>query len=96
MDVVWGMDWFSSNSVYIGCKKKVIFTPTDRATPNDVITIILGGTVSTINLLFEREKSTLLILTKESSEGVNVVQVLVVYEFLEVFTEDVTSLPPER
>lgn len=55
---------------------------------------MFGGTVILINLLFEREKFTLLILTKESSEDVNVVQVPVVYEFLEDFPNNVTYLPP--
>ncbi|XP_050909288.1 uncharacterized protein LOC127123071 [Lathyrus oleraceus] len=96
IDVVLGMGLISANFMYVGCKEKVIFVPTDGATPDNMITIILGCTVSMINLLFKHEKFTLLILTKESSEGVNVVQVPIVYEFLDVFPEDVTSLPPER
>lgn len=61
-----------------------------------MITTLLGGTISIVNLLFEREKSTLLILTKESSEDMNVMQVIIVYNFPEVFPENVTSLPPGR
>lgn len=71
----------------------MIFIPTDGATPNDVITNILGSIISMMNLLFECKKYTLLILTKEN-KYVNVAQVLVVYEFPGVIPENVTSLPP--
>lgn len=49
-----------------------------------------------INFLFEREKYTLLILPKESSDDMNVAQVPIVCEFSEVLPEEVTSLSPER
>ncbi|XP_050897475.1 uncharacterized protein LOC127104332 [Lathyrus oleraceus] len=55
VDVVLGMDWLSANSLFIGCKEKLIIIPSSEATPKDVLTTIL-----------------------------------------EVFSEDVSSLPPER
>ncbi|XP_050877002.1 uncharacterized protein LOC127080744 [Lathyrus oleraceus] len=96
VDVVLGMDWLSSNSVFIGCEEKLIIIPSSEATPKDVLTTILEGTVGMVNFLFEKEKSVLLVLTKEPSDNLNVIQIPIVCEFLEVFPEDVTSLPPER
>ncbi|XP_050900642.1 uncharacterized protein LOC127107408 [Lathyrus oleraceus] len=96
VDVVLGMDWLSANSVFIGCEEKLIIIPSSEATPKDVLTTILEGTVDMVNLLFENEKSVLLVPTKEPSDNLSVTQIPVVCEFLEVFPEDVTSLPPER
>ncbi|XP_050920554.1 uncharacterized protein LOC127138206 [Lathyrus oleraceus] len=96
VDVVLGMDWISANSVFIGYEEKLIIIPSSEATPKDVLTIILEGTVGMVNFLFENEKSVLLVLTKESSDNLSVKKISVIYEFLEVFPEDVTSLPLER
>ncbi|XP_050916547.1 uncharacterized protein LOC127131677 [Lathyrus oleraceus] len=60
VDVVLGMDCLSANSVFIGCEEKLIIIPSSEATPKDVITTILEGTVGMINFLFENEKSVLL------------------------------------
>src|SRR3954468_22904576 len=96
VDVVLGMDWFSANSVFIGCEEKLIIIPSEEATPKDVLTTILEGTVGMINFLFEKEKSVLLVLTEETGDKLEVSQIAVVREFPDVFPEDVTSLPPER
>ncbi|XP_050889415.1 uncharacterized protein LOC127094651 [Lathyrus oleraceus] len=96
VDVVLGMDWLSANSVFIGCEEKLIIIPSSEATPRDVLTTILEGTIVMVNFLFEKEKSVLLVLTKESSDNLNVTQIPIVCEFPEVFPEDVTSLPSER
>ncbi|XP_050915951.1 uncharacterized protein LOC127131053 [Lathyrus oleraceus] len=91
-----GMDWLSANSVFIGCEEKLIIIPSSGATPKDVLTTILEGTVGMVNFLFENENSVLLVLTKEFRDNLSVTQIPIVCEFLEVFPEDVTSLPPER
>ncbi|XP_050915453.1 uncharacterized protein LOC127130499 [Lathyrus oleraceus] len=96
VDVVLGMDWLSVNSVFIGCEEKMIIIPSSEATLTDVLTTILEGTVGMVNFLFEKEKSVLLVLTKESSDNLSVTQIPVVCEFPEVFPEDATSLPPKR
>ncbi|XP_050876991.1 uncharacterized protein LOC127080737 [Lathyrus oleraceus] len=96
VDVVLGMDWLSANSVFIGCEYKLLIIPSSKATPKDVLTTILEGTVGMVNFLFEKEKLVLLVLTKESSDNLNVTQIPILCEFPEVFPEDVTSLPPER
>ncbi|XP_050908644.1 uncharacterized protein LOC127122336 [Lathyrus oleraceus] len=96
VDMVLGMDWLSANSVFIGCEKKLIVIPSSEVTLKDVLTTILEGTVGMVNFLFEKEKSVLLILTKEPSDNLSDTQIPIVCEFPEVFPEDVTSLPPER
>ncbi|XP_050908554.1 uncharacterized protein LOC127122224 [Lathyrus oleraceus] len=96
VNVVLGMDWLSANMVFIGCEENLIIIPSSEATPKDVLTTILEGTVGMVNFLFENEKSVLLVLTKEPSDNLSVTQIPVVCEFPEVFPEDVTSLPPER
>ena len=96
VDVVLGMDWLSANSVFIGCEEKLIIIPSVEVPPKDVLTTILEGTVGMINLLFEKEKSVLLVLTEEASSKLEVSQIPIVCEFQEVFPEDITSLPPER
>ncbi|XP_050877280.1 uncharacterized protein LOC127081032 [Lathyrus oleraceus] len=96
VDVVLGMDWISTNSVFIGCEEKLIIISSSEATPKDVLTTILESIVGMVNFLFEKEKLVLLILTKEPSDNLSVTQIPIVCEFPEVFSKDVTSLPPER
>lgn len=52
IDVVFGMDLHSANSMYIVCKEKVIFIPTNETIPSDAITTLLEGMVNMTNLLF--------------------------------------------
>ncbi|XP_050875592.1 uncharacterized protein LOC127079226 [Lathyrus oleraceus] len=61
VDVVLGMDWLSTNSVLIGCEEKLIIIPYSEATPKDILTTILEGTIDMVNFLFEKEKSVLLV-----------------------------------
>ncbi|XP_050916154.1 uncharacterized protein LOC127131269 [Lathyrus oleraceus] len=72
VDVVLGMDWLSANSVFIGCEEKLIIIPSSEATPKDVLTTILEGTVRMVSFLFEKEMPVLLVLTKEYSDNLNV------------------------
>ncbi|XP_050896742.1 uncharacterized protein LOC127103533 [Lathyrus oleraceus] len=96
VDVVLGMDWISAYSVFIGCEEKLIIIPSSETTPKDVLTTILEGTIGMVIFLFKKEKSVLLVLTKEPSDNLKVTQIPIIFEFPEVFPEDVTSLPPER
>lgn len=82
--------------MYIGYEEKAIYIPTERDTPNDVITTLLEDTISMVNLLFEKERYILFILSSESSEGFNVAKIPIVCNFPEVFPEDNTSFPLER
>lgn len=90
------MDWISANSMFIEREEKLIIIPYSEATLKDVLTTILEGTIGMVNLLFQKEKYVLLVLTKESSNNLKVAEIPIVCEFPEVFPEDVTSLPLER
>ncbi|XP_050876879.1 uncharacterized protein LOC127080606 [Lathyrus oleraceus] len=72
VDVVLGMDWLSANSVFIGCEEKLIILTSSEATPKDVLTTILEGTIGMVNFLFEKEKLVLLVLTKEPINNLKV------------------------
>ncbi|XP_050918499.1 uncharacterized protein LOC127135918 [Lathyrus oleraceus] len=96
VSMVLGMNWIYANLVFIGCEEKLIIVPSSEATPKDVLTIILEGMIDMVNISFEKEKSVLLVLTREPSDNLKVTQIPIVYEFPEVFSEDVTSLPPVR
>ncbi|MCI31253.1 hypothetical protein A2U01_0052465, partial [Trifolium medium] len=37
LDVVFGMDWLSDNSVYIGCAEKSIYVPTENTAEESVL-----------------------------------------------------------
>ncbi|XP_058775460.1 uncharacterized protein LOC131649719 [Vicia villosa] len=96
IDVVLSMEWLSANSVYIGCKEKAIFIPAGETAPIEAIEHLLEGTVNMINYLFAQEKSFLWFFTPYSKDKKSVLEIPVVCDFPDVFSEDVTSLPPER
>lgn len=93
--MVLGMDWLSTNYVYIDCKEKVIFIPTEEATPYDLISTLLEGTINMINCQFKQDKAFLLILTMDLNKIKDISLIPVVCELHDVFLKDVTSLPPE-
>lgn len=78
--------------MYIGCKGKAFFIPTHDATPKDVMSALLEGTIIMISCLFTQEMS----FYFDSHHGLrgctNVSKIPLVCEF----PEDVTSLPSER
>lgn len=69
VDVVLEMDRLSANSMFIGYEEKLIIIPSSEATPKDVLTTILEGMIGMVNYLFEKEKSVILVLTKELSDN---------------------------
>ncbi|XP_058726050.1 uncharacterized protein LOC131597362 [Vicia villosa] len=96
VDVVLGMDWLSANSVLINCKERAIMVPTVENVPEDSMTTLLEGTIHMVSCLYDQEKSFILFLGEDPNEKLSVSQIPVVCEFLGVFLEGVTSLPPER
>lgn len=88
-----GDDWLSSNSVYIDRKDRVILIPGETAIIDDLMSTLLEGAVSMINCLYEQDKAFLLILTMDSDERKYTSLIPVVYEFLDVFLEDVIYWP---
>lgn len=90
------MNWSSTISVYIRCKEKAFFIPSEDATTEDLMNTLLEGIINMINSLFTQGKFFRLILTMDSKDKASVSKIPVVCEFPEVFSEDVISLIPER
>lgn len=76
--------------------EKSLFIPKETATPEEVISTLLEGTINMIPCIFYEDKAFMLILTMDSIEKKDVFSIPVVREFPNVFPRDVTSLPPER
>nr|GEV93976.1 hypothetical protein [Tanacetum cinerariifolium] len=81
-DVIIGMDWLSNHKAEIICHKKVVRIP------------LLDGEV--LRVLGERpkEKARLLMSIKTSDKKQE--EIVVVKDFLEVFSDDLSGLPPVR
>jgi len=89
LDVILGMDWLSTNHIFLDCKEKMLVfggnvipnEPLKEDAANDGV-----GDVRTYMVLFSMN-------VEEVSE---VSSIPVVSEFLEVFPDDICELPPER
>lgn len=82
--------------MYIGYKDKVIFIPKEASTLEEVISTLLEGTINMFHCLFSEDKTFLLMLIMDLYERKDIFSTPVVCEFLDVFLEDVTFLPPRR
>ncbi|XP_027368330.1 uncharacterized protein LOC113874295 [Abrus precatorius] len=83
LDVVLGMDWLSSNRVLLDCKEKVLIFDDDTLRKSRLQNV---GEAKTFMVLF----------FAEVDKTVKAEHIPVVQDFLEVFPEDVTELPPEK
>nr|XP_043639728.1 uncharacterized protein LOC122610835 [Erigeron canadensis] len=101
-DVIVGMDWLSRVRADIGCYEKVVRIPL----PNDETLIMQGDKsgkelilVSAIkaNRYLQKEYPTFLALVVERKpKGKDIQDIPIVKDFPEVFSEDLTGLPPHR
>ncbi|PNX98730.1 retrotransposon protein, partial [Trifolium pratense] len=96
MDVILGMDWLSANSVYLGCKEKVVFVPPENMTTGEVIAKLLENAHQMIQCLFDKDQTFILMLSSSPNSDGGISSIPIVQEFQDVFPEDITSLPPER
>ncbi|RZB65706.1 Transposon Tf2-9 polyprotein [Glycine soja] len=89
LDVILGMDWLSTNHIFLDCKEKMLVfggdvvpnEPSKRDATNDG-----AGDVRTYMVLF----------SMNVEEDVEVSSIPVVSEFPKVFPDDIYELPPER
>nr|GEX56506.1 hypothetical protein [Tanacetum cinerariifolium] len=79
-DVIIGMDWFSNYKVEITCHENVVSIPL----PDDKVLRVLGER--------PKEKARLLMSTKASDKKQG--DIVVVRDFIEVFSDDLSGLPP--
>ncbi|XP_027357514.1 uncharacterized protein LOC113866916 [Abrus precatorius] len=89
LDVILGMDWLAANHVLLDCREK---------------TLIFGASMLEILRLLSRgarenmmeAKAFMVMFSMEAENAMELECIPVVREFLEVFLEDVSELPPKR
>ncbi|GAU10177.1 hypothetical protein TSUD_418640, partial [Trifolium subterraneum] len=96
MDIVLGMDWLSANTVYIGCAEKNLYVPIDLNAESRALTALLQNTHQLIQYLGAENKCFSIMLTMSSKSSLNPSDISIVREYLDVFPEEINSLPPER
>jgi hypothetical protein len=96
LDVILGMDWLSANSVYIGCAEKSIFMPTENTAEGVALSTLLQNTHQMVQYLFTENKSFCILFTVTPEPVLSPSDIPIVNELLDVFPDDITSLPPER
>jgi hypothetical protein len=83
LDVILGMDWLSTNHVYIWCLEKTIYMPSSNTDEGVALSELI-------------KKGFYVMLMVTSKLDVNPKDIPVVTEYLDVLPSDITSLPSER
>ncbi|GAU10567.1 hypothetical protein TSUD_419560, partial [Trifolium subterraneum] len=96
MDIVLGMDWLSANTVYIGCAEKNLYVPIDLNAESRALTALLQNTHQLIQYLGAENKCFNIMFTISSESSLSPSDIPIVREYLDVFPEEINSLPPER
>ncbi|GAU51374.1 hypothetical protein TSUD_413070 [Trifolium subterraneum] len=96
MDIVLGMDWLSANTVYIGCAEKNLYVPIDINAESRALTALLQNTYQLIQYLGAENKCFSIMFTISSESSLSPSDIPIVREYLDVFPEEINSLPPER
>ncbi|GAU51348.1 hypothetical protein TSUD_412960 [Trifolium subterraneum] len=96
MDIVLGMDWLSANTVYIGCAEKNLYVPIDLNAESRALTALLQNTHQLIQYLGAENKCFSIMFTISSESNSSPSDIPIVREYLDVFPEEINSLPPER
>ncbi|GAU51812.1 hypothetical protein TSUD_416000 [Trifolium subterraneum] len=96
MDIVLGMDWLSANTVYIGCAEKNLYVPIDLNAESRALTALLQNTHQLIQYLGAENKCFSIMFTLSSESSLSPSDIPIVREYLDVFPEEINSLPPER
>ncbi|GAU35508.1 hypothetical protein TSUD_155390 [Trifolium subterraneum] len=96
MDIVLGMDWLSANTVYIGGAEKNLYVPIDLNAESRALTALLQNTHQLIQYLGAENKCFSIMFTISSESSLSPSDIPIVREYLDVFPEEINSLPPER
>jgi len=96
LDVLLGIDWLSTNHVYIGCTEKSIYMPTSNTTEGVALSELLKHTYQMVQFICAQDKGFYVMLTVASESDISPSDIQIVNEYLDVFPSDITSLPPER
>ncbi|MCI43638.1 hypothetical protein A2U01_0064876, partial [Trifolium medium] len=79
-----------------GCAEKSIYMPTENTAKGVALSTLLQNTHQIIQYLFAENKKFCILFTMTPESILCPIDIPIVNEFLDVFPEDVTSLPPER
>ncbi|GAU50680.1 hypothetical protein TSUD_371390 [Trifolium subterraneum] len=96
MDIVLGMDWLSANTVYLGCAEKNLYVLIDLNAESRALTALLQNTHQLIQYLGAENKCFSIMFTISSESSLSPSDIPIVREYLDVFLEEINSLPPER
>ncbi|GAU29936.1 hypothetical protein TSUD_360510 [Trifolium subterraneum] len=96
MDIVLGTDWLSANTVYIGCAEKNLYVPIDLNAESRALTALLQNTHQLIQYLGAENKCFSIMFTISSESSLSPSDIPIVREYLDVFPEEINSLPLER
>ncbi|GAU31786.1 hypothetical protein TSUD_22320 [Trifolium subterraneum] len=96
LDVVLGMDWLSANTIYIGCAEKNLYVPIDVNAESRALTALLQNTHQMIQYLAASNNCFSIMFTIDPKPSLGSSDIPIVCEYLDVFSDDVVSLPPER
>src|ERR1044072_9464259 len=89
LDVILGMDWLARYHVLLDCAQRAVVFP-----ENGVAEYLNKNEMGTA--LREGYPEFLLLAYTEEERGIDILSMLVVQEFLDVFPSDVPGLPPKR
>ncbi|GAU39806.1 hypothetical protein TSUD_219810 [Trifolium subterraneum] len=95
MNIVLGMDWLSANTVYIGYAEKNLYVPIDLNAESRALTALLQNTHQLIQYLGVENKCFSIMFTVSSESSLSPSDIPIVREYLDVFPEEINSLPPE-
>nr|XP_027192748.1 uncharacterized protein LOC113787770 [Cicer arietinum] len=97
LDVILGMDWLSSNHAVINCSdKSILFAPQSRAIDSPHSSKYFVSALACHRYLVEGAQGYMLLFSSKVEVEDNLTLMPVVGEFLDVFPNDVSSLPPNR
>nr|KYP32923.1 hypothetical protein KK1_046284 [Cajanus cajan] len=89
LDVILGMDWLSSNHVFLNCAEKSVMFSDSKD-----LSISLSKSISKFS--WGKVQGYLILSSMEANEEVDLKNIAVVQNFPEVFPNDIPGLPPDR
>ncbi|XP_028802839.1 uncharacterized protein LOC114758009 [Neltuma alba] len=96
IDIVLGLNWLSSQNILLDCKSKTLILPTRELTPTAEVKLnmILAARADKWLRQGCQGYMVFFLVKAETEEGI--LNILVVWEFLEVFSTEISRLPLKR
>ncbi|XP_061369612.1 uncharacterized protein LOC133312436 [Gastrolobium bilobum] len=93
LEIILGMDWLAKYGVMLDCCSKRVIVPRDEANST---TSTFTSVLQVSKALREGSQGYIFMGVVEEKKKTDLSKILVVSEFIDVFPEEVTQLPPER